>query len=569
MVIDNKVEKPMETFKKRVFNQKLDELERRDFVAYISAFYIAYEIKMELVDGEKLTPIQLNSRYKYIRRKSDSVINAYNHLQTISDNAMYLQEAYGEIKDIPNDDFRVYMIGMLYNYFLVNGFFNQNIEDIENFFIEGRDIKRVLIYSPMAKELFFENNTIESVRYNFFDDSVNTLMSILFTLRGIEAKKVNIVEPVITGTFSIDYASIFPPYRNSNLISRITAAESDVMSQSFEWNITNRLITTLSDDGIALCFFTTGALNKVSDEKKRRQLIDKKYIDTVIELPRLQLFPNPIALVSIKKNSEDIKMINATKFAQNLRRGVNLDSDKIVRALNSQIEGAMFTASKSLLLENNYDLTPKRYSDEMSSDFHNPTPLSEITKQIYRGYQIPSEMLDEYACDEETRIKLLTLSSIDDGEVIRSEIQSLKGIDKKMEHYLLESGDLVISCKGKTFKTAVIEIPYGQQYISTGSLIVIRCDKEKLDPMYLKIFLDSDLGKAALKRIQTGTTVLSLNPSKLLNILVPLPHLSKQIIISSSYKYKKQNLKEVKDVLKDMEEEIDKKFNKNFLNQIQ
>ena len=569
MVIDNKAEKPMETFKKRVFNQKLDELERRDFVAYISAFYIAYEIKMELLDGEKLTPIQLNSRYKYIRRKSDSVINAYNHLQTIYDNQMYLQEAYSEIKDIPNNDFRVYMIGMLYNYFFNNGLFNKNIEDIENYFIEGKEIKKVLVYSPMAKELFFENNTIESVRYNFFDDQINTLMSILFTLRGIEAKKVNIVEPVITGTFSIDYASIFPPYRNSNLISRITAAESDVMSQSFEWNIINRLITTLSDDGIALCFFATGALNKVSDEKKRRQLIDKKYIDTVIELPRLSLFPNPIALVSIKKNSEDIKMINATKFAQNLRRGVNLDSDKIVRALNSQIEGAMFTAPKSMLIDNNYDLTPRRYSDEMSSDFHNPTPLGEITKQIFRGYQIPSEMLDEYACDEETRIKLLTLTSIDDGEVIRSEIQSLKGIDKKMEHYLLESGDLVISCKGKTFKTAVIDIPYGHQYISTGSLIVIRCDKEKLDPLYLKIFLDSDLGKAALKRIQTGTTVLSLNPSKLLNILVPLPHLSKQIIISSSYKYKKQNLKEVKDVLKDMEDEIDKKFNKNFLNQIQ
>ena len=559
----------MITFKKRVFNQKLDELERRDFVAYFSAFYIAYEIKTELLDGEKLTPIQLNSRYKYIRRKSDSVINAYNHLQTIYDNQMYLQEAYSEIKDIPNNDFRIYMIEMLYNYFSNNGLFNKNIEDIENFFIEGKDIKKVLVYSPMAKEVFFEDNRIESVRYNFFDDQVNTLMSILFSLRGIEAKKVDIVEPVITGTFSVDYASIFPPYRNSNLISRITAAESDVMSQSFEWNIINRLITTLSDDGTALCFFATGALNKVSDEKKRRQLIDKKLIDTVIELPRLQLFPNPIALVSIKKNTEDIKMINATKFAQNLRRGVNLDSDKIIRALNKQIEGAMFIASKTLLQDNGYDLTPRRYSDEMSSDFHNPTPLSEITKQIFRGYQIPSEMLDEYACDEETRIKLLTLTSIDDGEVIRSEIQSLKGIDKKMEHYLLESGDLVISCKGKTFKTAVIDIPYGHQYISTGSLIVIRCDKEKLDPLYLKIFLDSDLGKAALKRIQTGTTVLSLNPSKLLNILVPLPHLSKQIIISSSYKYKKQNLKEVKDVLKDMEDEIDKKFNKNFLNQIQ
>ena len=32
-------------------------------------------------------------------------------------------------------------------------------------------------------------------------------------------------------------------------------------------------------------------------------------------------------------------------------------------------------------------------------------------------------------------------------------------IDKKMEHYILKDNDLVISCKGKTFKTAVVEIP--------------------------------------------------------------------------------------------------------------
>ena len=559
----------MDTFKKRVFNQKLDELERRDFVSYFSSFYVAYEIKLDGADGERLSPIQLHSRYKYIRRKSDSIINAYNHLQTIQDSGTYLYEAYSEIKDIPSNEFRLYLVDVLHNYYLVNGFFNKDIEDIERFFMKDNDITNFVIYSPFPKEIFFEEVGIKSVRYNFFDDQNNTLMSILFSLRGIEAKRVSIVDPVITGTYSVNFASIFPPYRNSNLISRITALESDSMSQSFEWNIVNRLVSTLADDGIGLAFFATGALNKVSDEKKRRQLIEKRYIDTVIELPRLSLFPNPIALISIKKNTEDIKMINATKFAQNLRRGVNLDSDKIIRALNNQIESAMFIASKSLLVDNNYDLTPKRYSDEMSGDFSNPTPLSELTKQIFRGYQIPSEMLDEYASDDETKIKLLTLTSIDDGEVIKSEIQSLKGIDKKMEHYLLENGDLVISCKGKTFKTAVIEIPYGQQYISTGSLIVIRCNKEKLDPMYLKIFLDSDLGKSALKRIQTGTTVLSLNPSKLLNILVPLPHLSKQIIISSSYKYKKQNLKEVKDVLKDMEEEIDKKFNKNFLNQIQ
>ena len=560
----------MEDFKKKVFNQKLDELEKRDYVAYISAFYLAHEIKLDSLDGETLSMVQLNSRYRYIRRKSESVINAYNYLQTINDNATYLQEAYYEIKNLNSDTFSKYLVSMIHYHLTDKGLFNKNIEDIEDFFLKDKNIENVVVYSPTVKELFFrENISIKGVRYNFYDDQINTIMSILFSLKGIDAKRTGIVDPTITGSFYADYITIFPPYRNSTLISRINASESGNISQSFEWNVIAKAISVLKDGGIALAFFATGVLNKVSDEKKRRQLIDRKLIDTVIELPRLQLLPNPIALISIKKNTKEIKMINASKFAQNLRRGVNLDSDKIIRALNGQIEDAMFVASNALLKENNYDLTPRRYSDEMSQDFRNPTPLSELTTQIFRGFQIPSDMLDEYACDEETKIKLLTLTSIDDGEVVRSEIQSLKGIDKKMEHYLLENGDLVISCKGKTFKTAVINIPYGQQYISTGSLIVVRCNKELLDPMYLKIFLDSDLGKTALKRIQTGTTVLSLNPSKLLNILIPLPHLSKQIIISSSYKYKKQNLKEVKDVLKDMEEEIDKKFNKNFLNQIQ
>jgi restriction endonuclease S subunit len=163
-----------------------------------------------------------------------------------------------------------------------------------------------------------------------------------------------------------------------------------------------------------------------------------------------------------------------------------------------------------------------------------------------------------------------------DETVENDDLEIFKKVKEWLDEYFEGKNpqiDFMLNPSGSEFRRIVwkilLDIPYGETYISTGSLIVIRCDKEKIDPTYLKIFLDSDLGTTQLRRIQTGTTVLSLNPSKLHGIIVPLPSLSKQLLISSSYKYKKANLKEVKDVVSQMEEEIDKKFNRNFLAQLQ
>ncbi|MCR5741221.1 MAG: N-6 DNA methylase, partial [Gammaproteobacteria bacterium] len=455
----------------------------------------------------------------------------------------------------------------IFKYMSDNNIFNDEIEALSELFL-GKAKGKTFVISPYPrKSIFSDANDILSFSYNFYSDEINTLVSIHLHINDIKAKKFDLGSFRTGFEEKFDQAVIFLPYKNTNFIARLSD-RNEGTAHSFEWNIIIKLMDYVEDGGTIVSFLSTGILNKMSDANSRSYMIDKKYINTIIELPHLQAMPINLSLIVFKKNSENIKLINATKFAQNLRRGVNLDSEKIIRAYNGQIDGALIEIDDEKASSDDFDLTAHHYFDETSNDFINPTPISELTTSVFRGYQIPSELLDEYASKEETKIKLLTLSSIEDGMIVREEIQSLKGIDKKMEHYIIESGDLVISCKGKTFKTAVIEVPYGETYISTGSLIIIRCNKDLIDPMYLKIFLDSELGKAALKRIQTGTTVLSLNPSKLLGILVPLPHLSKQLIVSSSYRYKKKNLKEVRDVCQEMEEEIDKKFNKNFLSQI-
>lgn len=556
----------MKEFKKIVYNKGLDEIEKIDKMRYILMYYLAYEVKIGVDSSTRLTFNQFSTGLRLIRRKNYATISASNIAQRIPSSSEIIYDFYNEIYTIKNDDLKENLLSLIYSYLDENNYFNDEIERLELTFKE--ESKNVICYSIYAQKFFFEESSkIEKISYNFFSDTLNTFMDITFDLLGIESSRLDVQMPKFFEC-EYDFVILFLPYKNTNLIARLSDNSANP-SNSFEWNIIFDFMSKVKENATIVSFLSTGILNKVSDSKNRNRLLEEKYFNTIIELPHLQFMPTALTLIVFKKGSNKIKFINATKFAQNLRRGVNLDSERIIRAYEGKIEGALIIKKTSEIDELDNDLTAHHFFDETSQDFLNPTPLSKITTQIFRGYQIPSEMLDEYITKNETKIKLLTLSSIDDGMVIKNEIQSLKGIDKKMEHYIIESGDLVISCKGRTFKTAVIDVPYGETYISTGSLIVIRCNKDEVDPMYLKIFLDSELGKAALKRIQTGTNVLSLNPSKLLGVLIPLPHLSKQVIVSSSYRYKKKNLKEVKDVLSEMEEEIDKKFNKNFLSQIQ
>ena len=286
----------------------------------------------------------------------------------------------------------------------------------------------------------------------------------------------------------------------------------------------------------------------------------------IIELPRLQIIPCPLSMAVLQNTKEkDVTISDARKFAQNIRRGINFDSDKIIRALSGQIEGAVSIMDYEYIKKHDYDFTPHRFIESIQTNFINPTPLKDVTESIFRGFQIPSELLDECVSEEKTKIKLLTLSDIDDGYVIKDSLQSLKYVDRRMEHYKLKDGDLVISCKGKAFKTAVINIPYNETYISTGSIIVIRVKEDLIDSTYLKVFLDSLEGIEALKSIQTGASILSLNPTKLQNVIVPLPSLSRQSTIASSYKYKLQEIQEVRAAEKEMREKFEKKYKNSFL----
>lgn len=557
----------MEDIEKMLENESLKEFSEKDMPRFIAVLFLVHWLKKEFPDLSHFSYFQFNSKIKSLKHRSEAIDISYSYIQKENKLWEYATEALNEVYYLDDDRLKKYLLQEIVSYLHQIRVFDDDLEKLERRFVTAQ-LGDIFVMSSFVKRYMFEEKpTITSIHFNFYDERVNLLTAIYYDLKGIKYAISSSIMPSFPEGKQFNNIILFPPYKNAVLMQQMVGAEKapENVSASFEWKIITNLLSYLSAYGQMVAIVSSGALNKVADSQSRKALIDQKLIGAVIELPRLSLVSFPLSLISFGAGHQQISVINATKFAQNLRRGVNLDSDKIVRALTGQIEGALGKLDIDYAKENGYDLTPHRFFEETNANFVNPTPLKKITTAIFRGFQIPSDMLDEYASEKETKIKLLTLTSIEDGQVVRDSLQSLKAVGKKMEHYILEKGDLVISCKGKTFKTAVIDIPYGETYISTGSLIVIRCDQEKLDPMYLKIFLDADLGTRALRRIQTGTSVLSLNPSKLQNIQIPLPHLSKQMLISSSFRYKLQNIKEVKDVIDEMRQEMDKKFNKNFL----
>ena len=131
-------------------------------------------------------------------------------------------------------------------------------------------------------------------------------------------------------------------------------------------------------------------------------------------------------------------------------------------------------------------------------------------------------------------MQFLMLSNIQNG-IIDDKLPYLKEIEEKHEKYCVKNNSLILSKNGAPFKVAVATVPEGQKVLANGNLYVIELDETKANPYYLKAFLESEQGVAALKRITVGTTIPSIGVDKLKNLIVPLPPLEEQSRIAAKY----------------------------------
>ena len=131
------------------------------------------------------------------------------------------------------------------------------------------------------------------------------------------------------------------------------------------------------------------------------------------------------------------------------------------------------------------------------------------------------------------KIHILNISNIEDGHIVFEHMDTIDEEERKIKRYELLEHDLVITCRGTINKVAVYK---GSQkcVIASANIMVIRF-KEAVMSDYVKIFMESPLGRTMIKSFQRGSTVMNINPKDIGEMEVPIANLAEQKAIVAEY----------------------------------
>lgn len=332
---------------------------------------------------------------------------------------------------------------------------------------------------------------------------------------------------------------------------------------SITWITAIKILASLKENGKAVITTKKGSLFNTLDREVRKVLIEKGYIETVIDLPK-KIVPysnTEISLIVLNKSKKqtNIKFIDLKDcYIKNGKFNI-IDLEKA----KNKIEKKCIEVDFKKIKDNNFSLNYNTYTGNV--EIENAKELGEVSWDIFRGYQITSAEVNKMLVEneEEMNYKILEISNINDDGEIDSDLKMINSGERNLDRYLLRDGDIVISARGDKIKKALIRIGYDDKIIANGSINVIRADQNRLYPLYLKAFLDSEKGKVSLNNIKSGITISSINVGELQKMLVPCPSMEEQRKIVDKIELKLEIIESTAKRLDELKKEL-----KNIANMI-
>lgn len=420
--------------------------------------------------------------------------------------------------------------------------------------------------------------------YNFTGIEINTKSNIIAQEK-MNALKVDnklIENNVFAYKFTKKYDKVFCNYPfglkfNQSDLDLINKNHNELKYEftgriSSCWAFVNSVINSLSKDGKGIAVMNNAGLYKLPDAEYRKLLVDNGLIEAVISLPEKIFAPYtsiPVTLLVLSRNNKQIKFINAEKMILNktTSRFMNeLDVEGILKEYNAN---SNTSNTKIVNLEdvknNNYSLYTSNYMEIEKIEIKNPMKLNTICKDIYRGYQVSSNEIKQYSENINGReeYQIVNITNITDGN-IDSDLTKIYPDTDKMDKYLLQDKDLLVSSKGTLSKFAVVEIKNNEKYIPSGNFTILRLDTNFINPYYLKIFFESNKGTAIINSIKSGGVLPAINLSQFKEINVPVPSIEEQNRIVNRYLAKTDEIKMIKNKLNKLEENLTDIANEEF-----
>lgn len=316
-----------------------------------------------------------------------------------------------------------------------------------------------------------------------------------------------------------------------------------------DWLFILNALQHLEDDGKAVVVTTNGTTwNGGISKTIREKFVKQGWIEAVISLPG-NLYTStgiPTSLLVLSKGNKTVRMVDASAMATVGRRQNMLSDDtlvKIVDMLTNDTDNAK-SVSIEEIKNQDYAINPSRFL-EVEHEVKDGVTFEDLIVNVTRGAQVKANELDEMVSEEPTEYQYLMLANIQDG-IISDELPFLKSMDKKMEKYCIKNNSLVISKNGAPVKVAVASVTEGRKILANGNLYVIELDEEKVNPYFVKAYLESENGAIALSRVTVGAVMPNIPVDGLKKIMIPCPNKEEQDKVAEKYLTKMDEVRVLK-----------------------
>ena len=353
-----------------------------------------------------------------------------------------------------------------------------------------------------------------------------------------------------------------------------------------EWmNVSSALTALTPHDGKAVITVFNGVLYRGgADGKIRESILNYDLIETVIGVPS-GILPNisvPWAIVVCNNHKQDMMKgkVQFIQISEDMietvsRRTRVLTKDSIRRIVEiyhnkEEVPGVATTVPLVGLKEGK--LLPSDYIEEAEVELdgfaisinadelekRETIPLDKVVS-IGRGLNVTAK--NEDANGEYCVLRIMDIE--DYGRINYDNLVRTTSEAGKVDNYLLEKDDLVLSIRGGTNKVGIIDRDM-DKLLFNANLVRLRVKRRQCNPKWLQMYLTSLIGQWLLKRISRGTTVQQITLSELKELPIPVLSLEEQERDVAWYEQKMQELEQLQLSLQQQEQAMKRELVDSF-----
>ena len=331
------------------------------------------------------------------------------------------------------------------------------------------------------------------------------------------------------------------PERTS--LSKLEVPESKIADG--EWHEILFNLSLLDRNGKMVTLITNSTLANNLSVKTRQALVEKGYIESIIELPDRLLENTGIELyaVVLSYGNKGVKFLDASQAYTEQRRRKDIDVATVLEDLANP-EICRFESIESIAKEG-YNLLPKRYT--LKTNVIDGIPLGEICN-ISRGLVISSKELDDFVTDVDTGVRYLYTKDAD-GDAVDYSQSPFIDVEKLKRKFTLLDNDTWLLGRTSPFRSNMLYVEGNDKLIANGnqfSITILPKYKNQYLLPYLALYFNSKAGREQIERFAVGQLIKSLSLKDLKTLQITKVSIERQKEVVNRIRMIEAEIKTVK-----------------------